>query len=129
MLNSVSLQGRLTHDPEKRYAEAQNISVVRFTIAVDRDYKDKSGEKQTDFISCAAFRKTADYIADYFGKGDMVAVNGRLQISSWTDKNDSKHNDCQIIVTSLYPCGKKSAKDSKEAELKPVEVEDDYLPF
>lgn len=80
-LNKIILVGRLTRDPEQSYT-ASNLSVVKFTIAVDRQYKDsQTGERKTDFFNCRGFRQTADFVSQYITKGQLVAVDGRVEIN------------------------------------------------
>ena len=88
MLNTITLMGRLTRDPELRYTQAQT-PVASFTLAVDRDYS-RAEEKQTDFIDIVAWRQTAEFVSKYFVKGSMAVVNGRLQIREWTDREGNK---------------------------------------
>lgn len=80
-LNKIILIGRLTRDPEQSYT-ASNLSIVKFSIAVDRKYKDsQTGERKTDFFNCKAFRQTADFVSQYITKGQLVAVEGRIEIN------------------------------------------------
>lgn len=80
-LNKIILIGRLTRDPEQSYT-ASNLSIVKFSIAVDRQYKDtQTGERKTDFFNCKAFRQTADFVSQYITKGQLVAVEGRIEIN------------------------------------------------
>lgn len=80
-LNKIVLIGRLTRDPEQSYT-ASNLSIAKFTIAVDRQYKDtQTGERKTDFFDCRAFRQTADFVSQYITKGQLVAVDGRVEIN------------------------------------------------
>ena len=80
-LNKIILVGRLTRDPEQSYT-ASNLSIVKFTIAVDRKFKDsQTGERKTDFFNCRAFRQTADFVSQYITKGQLVAVEGRVEIN------------------------------------------------
>ena len=80
-LNKIILVGRLTRDPEQSYT-ASNLSIVKFSIAVDRQYKDsQTGERKTDFFNCKAFRQTADFVSQYITKGQLVAVEGRIEIN------------------------------------------------
>ena len=86
MLNHITIMGRLTKDPELRRT-GSGVAVASFTVAVDRDFTDKnSGEKETDFIDCTAWRNTAEFVSKYFTKGRMAVVSGRLQIRNYTDK-------------------------------------------
>ena len=90
MLNKIFIMGRLTRDPELRRTQS-GTAVTSFSLAVDRDYKSQSGEKETDFIDVVAWRSTAEFVSKYFTKGRMAVVEGRLQIRDWTDKDGNKH--------------------------------------
>ena len=87
MLNKVFIMGRLARDPELRRTQS-GTAVASFTLAVDRDFKDKStGERGVDWINCVAWRQSAEFVSRYFTKGRMAVVEGRLQVSEWTDKD------------------------------------------
>ena len=86
MLNRIILMGRLTRDPELRRT-GSGTPVTSFSLAVDRDFKSQSGEKETDFIDVVAWRSTAEFVSKYFTKGRMAVVEGRLQIRDWTDRD------------------------------------------
>ena len=102
MLNHIVLMGRLTRDPELRRT-GSGIAVASFTVAVDRDFADKqSGEKETDFIDCVAWRQTGEFVSKYFTKGRMAVVSGRLQIRSWTDKDGNKRRTAEVIADNVY---------------------------
>lgn len=108
MLNHITVMGRLTHDPEMRKTPS-GVSVVNFTVAVDRDIKNKeTGERETDFLDVVAWRYTADYMSKYCTKGSQVVVDGRLQIRSWTDKDGNKRKNAEIQADSIYITGKKN---------------------
>lgn len=106
MLNHITLMGRLTRDPELRYT-GSNTPVASFSLAVDRDFADASGEKQTDFIECVAWRNTGEFISKYFAKGNMIAVSGRLHIRDWNDKDGNKRRSAEVVVESAYFCASK----------------------
>ena len=102
MLNRIVMMGRLTRDPELRYTQ-NGTAVASFTLAVDRDFKDKqTGEKETDFIDCVAWRHTAEFVSRYFSKGRMAVVEGRLQIRNWTDKEGNKRRSAEVLADSMY---------------------------
>ena len=102
MLNHIVIMGRLVRDPELRYTQS-NTPVTSFTLAVDRDFgKTDSGDKQTDFIDCVAWRSTAEYINKYFTKGRMAVVSGRLQLREWVDKNENKRRSAEVVVDNIY---------------------------
>ena len=102
MLNHIEVMGRLVRDPELRYTQS-NVPVTSFTIAVDRDFgKSESGEKQTDFIDCVAWRSTAEFVSKYFTKGRMAVISGRLQLRDWVDKNENKRRSAEVVVENIY---------------------------
>lgn len=102
MLNKIVVMGRMTSDPELRRT-GSGIAVASFTLAVDRDFADKqSGEKETDFIDCVAWRQTGEFVSKYFSKGRMAVVSGRLQIRGWTDKDGNKRRAAEIVADNVY---------------------------
>ena len=102
MLNHITIMGRLTRDPELRRT-GSGLAVASFTVAVDRDFgKNENGEKETDFIDCVAWRNTAEFVSKYASKGRMVAVSGRLQIRSWTDKDGNKRRTAEVVADNVY---------------------------
>lgn len=108
-MNMVCLIGRLVRDPEYR-ALNDGTSVCNFTLAVDDDYKDKDGNKVTDFIDCTAWRHTAEYIVRYTVKGAMVAVTGRMKSRKWTDKDGNKRVSWFVKCDNAYGVGGKQEK-------------------
>ena len=100
MLNNVTLMGRLTADPERRQTP-NNVPVTRFTLAVDRNFS-SGGERQTDFIDIIAWRKTAEFVSNYFHKGMLVAVQGSIQTRSYTDNQGVKRKAFEIVADSVY---------------------------
>lgn len=101
MLNHIDLMGRLVRDPELRYT-GSNIPVAPFTIAVDRDRKDQSGEREVDFVDIVAWRNTAEFVSKYFAKGSMAVVSGRLQMRKWQDKDGNKRVSAEVVAESVY---------------------------
>lgn len=101
MLNRIIVMGRMTRDPELRRTNS-GTAVASFTVAVDRDFKSQSGEKETDFIDVVAWRNTAEFASKYFSKGRMAVVEGRLQIRDWTDKDGNKRRSAEIVADSVY---------------------------
>ena len=98
-MNSVQLLGRLARDPEVRYTDG-GATIASFTLAVDRRFKQENGET-ADFISCKAFGKTAEFIEKYFGKGKKLALNGRIQTGSYTNKDGVKVYTTEVIVENV----------------------------
>ena len=102
MLNHITIMGRLTRDPELRRT-GSGIAVTSFTLAVDRDFSGReSGEKETDYIDCVAWRQTGEFVSKYFTKGRMAVVSGRLQIRSWTDKDGNKRRSAEVVADNVY---------------------------
>lgn len=102
MLNHIVLMGRLTADPELRRT-GNGTAVATFTLAVDRDFGSKAnGDKEVDFIDCAAWRGTAEFISKYFSKGQMAVVSGRLQIRTWEGKKGNKQRTAEVVAESVY---------------------------
>lgn len=108
MLNNVTLMGRICNDIELRRT-SNGTAVSSFTLAVDRDAKNASGEKETDFIDIVCWGKTAEFVEKYFGKGKMAIVNGRLQARRWEDKDGNKRKTVEVVGDSLYFGEAKSA--------------------
>lgn len=95
-MNSVQLVGRLTRDPEVRYSD-QGSSVARFTIAVDRRFK----QNEADFISCVAFSKTAEFLEKYFRKGQRIGLIGRIQTGSYTGQDGKKVYTTDVVAENI----------------------------
>lgn len=108
-INQVTIVGRLTRDPEKK-ALPNGTSVVNASIATSRTYKDKNDQKQedTEFHNVVAFAKTADIMAQYLKKGQLVGIMGRLQTRSWDDKDSGKKMYRTEIVVDQMQMGPKA---------------------
>ena len=109
-MNKVVLVGRLTADPELRQTQS-GVATCRFTVAVNRKFADKNtGERQADFITCQAWRQTAEFVSKYFSKGKMIALEGSLRTGSYTDKNhsDVTHYTTDVLVDNVEFCGGKN---------------------
>ena len=99
-MNKVILMGRLTKDPEVK-TTGSNIPVCSFTIACDRRFKSQNGERQSDFISCVAWRQQATLLGNYFHKGSRIAVVGSLQSRSYDDQNGQKRYVTEVVVEEI----------------------------
>ena len=121
MLNHITIQGRLTKDPELRHT-GSGTAVASFTIACERDFKDQNGEKQTDFVDIVAWRNTAEFVSKYFTKGSMIIASGRLQMRSYTDKNGNKRTDAEVVIDNGY------FGDSKRDSVTPGVFTDAQIP-
>lgn len=145
MLNRISIMGRLTRDPELRRT-GSGIAVASFTVAVDRDFTEKDGQRETDFIECVAWRGTGEFVSRNFTKGKMIVVSGRLQIRKWNDKDGNKRSTAEIVADNVYfgdsrkedggytgmiPNDKipPASYNAPASDFAVLEVEDGQLPF
>lgn len=112
MLNACILMGRLTADPELKTTQTGK-SVTSFTLAVDRDFQ-QNGEKQADFIAVVAWGKTAEFIDKYFRKGRMIAVVGRIQTRTYTDKDGNKRKAVEVVADKVSFTGEKADTAAQE---------------
>ena len=99
-MNNISLIGRLTRDPELRYAAGNGTAVCKFTLAVNRQFK----KDEVDFINCVAFGKTGEIISQYLSKGRMLGVQGSLQIGSYDAQDGTKKYTADVIIQSFTFC-------------------------
>lgn len=120
MLNKIFVMGRLTRDPELRHTNT-GTAVASFALACDRDFKNQSGDKETDFIEVVAWRNTAEFVSRYFTKGRMAIVEGRLQVRSYIDKDGNKRNATEIVADQVY------FGDSKKEEGKATASEQEAM--
>jgi single-strand DNA-binding protein len=139
-LNNITIMGRMTKDPELRRTPT-GVAVASFTLAVDRDFKEKNGEKETDFIECVAWRNTAEFVEKYFGKGKVAVVSGRLQIRSWTDKEGNKRKAAEVVADNVYfgdskksesytsPASANTSSSAPAQDFAMLEDDDAQLPF
>ena len=112
MINSVVLVGRLTRDVEIRKTQS-NLSVTSFSLAVDNRTKDANGNKTTSFISCTAWRQSAEILAKYCHKGSLIGVEGTLQQRSYDKKDGTKANVLEVVVDRIALLESKSASNSR----------------
>lgn len=137
MLNNVVLMGRLTAAPNLKTTQS-GTSVSSFTIAIDRRFQPKDGEKQTDFINCVAWRQTAEFISRYFDKGDLIAVTGEIQTRKY-EVDGNKRIATEVVVSNASFCGGKNNNGTQEqrndsfddfpAFMPQAGAADDDLPF
>lgn len=148
MINSVSLTGRLTRDPELRKTQS-GIAVATFTLAVARQYTNSQGEREADFVNCVIWRKPAENLVNLVSKGSLIGVQGRIQTRVYEDKEGQKVHVTEIVVDSFSLLeshreqangNTKSQKKFNSASTAPtvedpfvdtnsVEISDDDLPF
>lgn len=132
MLNRIILIGRLTKDPELRYTP-NGVAVARFTLAVDRNFKNQQGERGTDFINVVVWQKQAENCANYLFKGKMAAVDGRLQIRSFDGNDGQRKYVTEVVADTVRFLSPKSdnAGNSGSSDFidKESEIPLDDLPF
>ncbi|MGI6091176.1 MAG: single-stranded DNA-binding protein [Saccharofermentanales bacterium] len=141
-MNKAILMGRLTRDPELR-TTSNNVSVCTFTLAVDRNYKNRDGERLTDFIPIVVWRQQADFVSKYFSKGQRMLVVGSIQPRSYEDQSGQKRYVTEVIAEEVYFADSKRDSgsyyeedkedrrtDQAEARSwkKPEPSEDDFFP-
>lgn len=123
--NEAILGGRLTADPELK-TTASGISVTSFTLAVDRPRAKDSTENKADFISCVAWKQTAEFITKYFKKGSSLFVTGQIQTRSWTDQNNQKRYVTEVNVEKARFVDSKAASQAPATPATPVDPS--YMP-
>ena len=140
MINNVVLMGRIVNELEVKQTPS-GVSALSFTLAVERNFKGADGERQTDFISCVAWRQQAEFIGKYFRKGRMIALEGNLRTRTYDDKNGTKHYVTEVFVDNISFTGEKidnsvSGEDntstnvkSKQSDINESLDDDDGLPF
>ena len=125
MINNVVLIGRVTFDPEMR-TTSTGLSVCNIGIAVERDYKDGQGNKETDFFSIVVWKKLAESVSQYVGKGSLIGVSGRLQSRKY-EKNGENRTSVEIVAESIQFLDRKKYGENTGEESPPVDESD--LPF
>lgn len=141
MINRVVLTGHLTKDPELKVTQS-GLSVVQFVIGVQRQFARKDGEREADFISCVAWRKTAENIAKYFKKGQLIGIDGRIQTRSYDDKNGQRVYVTEVVVDNFAFLSSQKGQGNQNPSQRPnataqdpfagtgsVDITDDDLPF
>ncbi len=113
MLNNVTICGRICNELELKTTPT-GTEVLTFAIACERDFKDKNGEKQTDFIDVVTFKNTAVFVSNYFSKGRMAIVNGKLQTRNWQDKDGNKRKAVEIVADNVYFADSKSSSENEK---------------
>ena len=130
MINKWIGMGRLTADPELRQTQS-GVSSCNITVAVQRDFTDGSGERQSDFISVVAWRQTAEFICKYFGKGNMIAIEGQLRTRTYDDKRypDVKHYVTEVYADKVSFCGGKNESGGTSRPAQPARNQQTASPI
>ena len=114
-MNKVFLIGRLTRDPELRYT-GSNVPVASFSLAVNRNFTNQSGEREADFINIVVWRKQAENVKNYLSQGSQVAIDGRIQTRSYDDKDGNKRYITEIIADNVEFLGSKSSNNNSSSD-------------
>ena len=118
MLNCIIIQGRFKADPELRYTQS-NTAVCSATLAVQRSRKDQSGDYPVDWIDCVFWGKTSEHVKNWFHKGELAVVRGRLESRDWEDKNGNKRRSWEVQAESIDFCGKSDVQKNKAMDVEP----------
>ena len=114
MINSTVLVGRLTRDPELRYTTS-NIAVATFSLAVNRNFKDANGERETDFINCVVWRQQAENLANWAKKGALIGITGRIQTRSYENKQDQRVYVAEVVAESFQMLESRATREGSSA--------------
>ena len=143
MMNRVVLVGRLTKDPELRYTP-NGVAVCTFTLAVNRPFTNQQGERDVDFINCVTWRKTAENLANYQRKGNLIGIDGRIQTRSYEGDDGKRRYITEVIAESVQFLEPKKDETTKQSQQKSqmavgpdsffnenetVDIDDSNLPF
>lgn len=128
-LNKVIFIGRLTKDPELRFTES-GAGLCQFTLAVDRPYKKRNGNKETDFINVVVWRKLAEICAKYLAKGQLAAVEGRLEIRSYTNREGKPRRAVQVVAENVqFLSPREGSAEVFDLDFDGIEIEAEDIPF
>lgn len=127
-MNNIQIIGTITRDIELKETSSQ-VKYTRFSIAVNRKFANQNGEYETDFFNVVAWRKTAEFIANYFGKGKRIAISGNLQTSKYTDKDGNERTSTEIVANEVFFIDKKEENKDTPANAEPEKTEDVYADF
>ena len=126
-MNKVILMGRLTRDPEVRYTQGDNaMAIARYSLAVDRRFK-RDGEPDADFINCVAFGKAGEFAEKYLKKGTKIAVVGRIQTGSYTNKEGQKVYTTDVVVEEQEFAESKNSGSSDNNQSAPANKNTDFM--
>lgn len=126
-MNKVILIGRLTRDPEVRYTQGDNtMAIARYSLAVDRRFK-RDGEPDADFINCVAFGKAGEFAEKYLKKGTKIAVVGRIQTGSYTNKDGQKVYTTDVVVEEQEFAESKNSGSSDNNQSAPANKNTDFM--
>ena len=135
-MNTINIIGTITKDIELKETSNQT-KYVRFSIAVNKTTKNEEGKYDADFFNVVAWRKTAEFVSNYFGKGKRIGITGRLQTGKYTDKDGIERNTVEIVANEVYLIEKKEQKTEEKSQSEEiyaafgdsVEIDDSDLAF
>ena len=130
-MNKVMLIGRLTKDHEMRYTQSGS-AVASFTLAVNRRFANQNGEREADFINCVAWQKSAEFVANYFKKGQQMALEGRLQVRTYDGNDGQRRWVTEVVADQIEFVGSKNNNASAGSSLglgEEIVFDDNDLPF
>ena len=126
-MNKVIEIGRLTKDPEIRYSQGANTTcIARYTLAVDRKFK-QEGQPTADFLNCIAFGKLGEFAEKYLHKGTKIAVTGRIQTGSYTNKDGQKVYTTDVVVEEQEFAESKASNQQSQSNDRPQSSPDDFM--
>lgn len=137
MLNNATIVGRLTADPDLRYT-SNGTAVANFRLAVNRPFKNQNGENEADFINCVVWKKPAENLAQYMGKGSQIGVTGRIQTRTFQNKQDQTVFVTEVVADQVAfleskNSGHKPQQEKQQNSFKdngePIDISDEDLPF
>lgn len=138
-MNKVMLIGRLVADPDVRYLQGEQMAIARYRLAVNRKYKKDGEEQNADFINCIAFGKNGEFAEKYLHQGMKIAVSGRIQTGSYTNKDGNKVYTTDVVVEEHDFCESKAYQSNSGSRPEPTDangfmdipdgLDDDGLPF
>lgn len=129
-MNKVVLIGRLTKDPELKFTPGEGKAVCRFSLAVNRNFKNKDNKTEADFIPIVTWGKTAELVANYLSKGRNIGVSGRIQTRSYDDKDGTKRYITEIVAEEVQFLDNPSKSDQGENQILNEEYQDgNYEPI
>lgn len=126
MLNVITIQGRLTKEPELRTTQ-NGVTVATFTVACEQDFVPQGGERGADFIDCVAWRGCGEFVCKYFQKGSMIVVTGRLQSRKWEDRDGNKRTSWEVNAGNVYFGSEKKRDEDNGPRARGDAYDSDYI--
>jgi len=116
MLNNVTISGRLTKEPELKFVSENQVPLLNFTLAIERDYTEENSERKVDFIPVVAWSGLAKFISGNFGKGGALTIQGKMQSRNWDDQEGKKHYTLEVVADKAYFSGDSKRRDEQSVE-------------